>query len=153
MKILRMLLIISAIFLACITALAGIFILLAETTGSQFYIYTHGTILQVSSNSEQGEMARVRFRTKEQATITIEMPNAFPRYGVGATVPIKYRPEQPTDAYNAAFAANGLLGVGLIWFSFLCIALIGGPRIFRSYVWRQVAISIRLQRRSNSPTK
>lgn len=146
MNILRALLFIVAISLASITAIAGLSVLVAELTGPRIYAYTQGTVVQITPDTSQGSTAEVRFMTKQHTTIVFQTSNAFPRYHVGDTIPIKYKPEHPTEAYNASFAANGLLGILLLWFSLLCIALFSGPLIFRRYIWRQVAISLRIQR-------
>jgi len=147
MKILRSLLYATAILLASITSVAGFFILFAEFTGPELYSYTQGTVVRVLPDTAQGNIALVRFITNQHVSIEFQISDAFPSYRPGAVIPVKYKPESPSNAYDASFAANGLLGVVLIWFSFLCIALISGPMLFRRYVWRQVAISIRLQRR------
>jgi hypothetical protein len=147
MNILRSLLYTTAILLASITAVAGSFILFAEFTGPELYVYAQGTVVRILPDTSQGDIALVHFTTKQHISIEFQIPDAFPHYRIGATLPVKYKPESPSDAYDASFAANGLLGVVLLWFSLLCIALISGPLLFRRYVWRQVAISIRLQRR------
>jgi hypothetical protein len=146
MKILHALLLTLGILLASITALAAFFLLFAEVTNPQHYTYTEGTVVQVSSTNQQDNSALVRFNTREGIQIEFQMPDAFPRYLPGARIPVKYLPQNPNEAYNASFAANALLGIGLLWFSILCIALLYGPRIFRRYIWQQVAISIRLQK-------
>ncbi|HEY4383221.1 MAG TPA: DUF3592 domain-containing protein [Ktedonobacteraceae bacterium] len=147
MNILRALLFLLAILLASITTVAGLSVLVAEITGPEHYVYTQGTVVRIMPDTSQGSTAEVRFTTKQHTTVNFQMPNAFPRYHVGAVLPVKYRSELPTDAYNASFAANGLLGILLLWFALLCIALLSGQLIFRRYIWRQVTISLYIQRR------
>ncbi len=147
MRILHGLLYTTAILLASISAITGFFVLFAEFAGSEIYTYTQGTVIQVVPNAQQGSIAQVRFTTKQHTTSEFQMANAFPSYRLGAKLPIRYKRDDPSQAYNASFAANGLLGIVLIWFSLLCMMLIGGPILFRRYIWRQVAISIRWQKR------
>ena len=96
MNILRSLLYTTAILLASITAVAGSFILFAEFTGPELYAYAQGTVVRILPDTSQGDIALVHFTTKQHISIEFQIPDAFPHYRIGATLPVKYKPESPS---------------------------------------------------------